>query len=112
VAGGAGAKTLFVVSFCLTAPLFEELIYRGLVQTAILRALGDGQRWLIVLTAASAFTLVHVPAVDWVALPGLWVLGVALGWIYERRGSLWPCVLVHALFNTWNCVMALWPHGA
>jgi membrane protease YdiL (CAAX protease family) len=42
-----------------------------------------------------------------VGLPGLLVLAVVLGWLYERWGSLLPCVLVHALFNSGNCALAL-----
>jgi membrane protease YdiL (CAAX protease family) len=40
-------------------------------------------------------------------LPGLLVLGVVLGWLYERSGSLLPCVLVHAGFNALNIAMVL-----
>ena len=111
VQAGPGAEALFLISFCLVAPLLEEAIYRGLVQTALLRALGPKRRWGIVLGAAAVFALIHVQNVDWVALPGLWVLGVALGWLYERRGSLLPCVIVHALFNACNCALALRSQG-
>jgi membrane protease YdiL (CAAX protease family) len=107
VRAGPGAEALFLISFCLVAPLLEEAIYRGLVQTALLQALGPKRRWGIVLGAAGVFALIHAQNVDWVALPGLWVLGVALGWLYERRGSLLPCVVVHVLFNACNCALAL-----
>ena len=38
-------------------------------------------------------------AADWHALPALFVLSLGLGWLYERTGSLWAVMLMHALFN-------------
>lgn len=34
-------------------------------------------------------------------------LSLALGWIYERTGSLWACIVVHALFNGVNIGLVL-----
>jgi membrane protease YdiL (CAAX protease family) len=102
-----GARALFLVSFCVVAPLLEEIIFRGLVQTVLLRTLGADHRWPVILGAAGVFVAVHVEHVDWVGLPGLLVLAVVLGWLYERWGSLLPCVLVHVLFNSSNCVLTL-----
>lgn len=33
-------------------------------------------------------------------LPQLAVLGLALAWIYERTGSIYPTMAVHAINNT------------
>ena len=88
-------------------PLLEEIAYRGLLQTSLLSVLGQNQRWLVVSVAAALFSVVHVGAVSWHALPGLFVLGVVLGWLYERTGSLWPPFLIHAGFNAFNVWMVL-----
>jgi len=100
---GAGPAVLagFVVAVVVLAPLLEELIFRAGVQTALLAWLGPGRRWLVILLAAVLFTAIH-SSVAAHALPGLLALSVLLGWLYERSGSIWPCVAVHAVFNGLN----------
>lgn len=106
------ATVLLAVAIVVLAPLFEELIFRGLLQSVLLAMLGKSHRWLVVLIAATLFTLTHIgPAtfdasqtggVSPHALPALCVLGVILGYLYERTGSLWPSIVVHAGFNALN----------
>jgi membrane protease YdiL (CAAX protease family) len=94
------------------APLFEEVIYRGLVQSALLEHFGIEARWLVILTSALLFGAVHAGPAAWHVLPGLVVLGVLLGWLYERTGSLLAPVLVHFGFNLVNVALALLLTGA
>ena len=101
------ATITLIVSAVLVAPVGEEVFFRGLVQSALLDLFGRKNRWLIIACAAVPFAAVHAPAVDWQLLPGLYLLGVVLGWLYERHGSLLPCVLVHAGFNVCNLAMYL-----
>lgn len=90
------------------APLLEELVFRGLLQTLLLETLGREARWRVVILAGCAFAAVHVGSVEsWHALPGLLVLGIVLGWLYERTGSVWPCIAVHAGFNALNIALVL-----
>lgn len=108
---------LMIVAVVAVGPFFEELIFRGVVQTTLLGVFGVGRRWLIVGVSALIFATIHVGAatfdpegaggVPWHALPGLAVLGVMLGWLYEKTGSLWPAVIVHAGFNAFNVAMVL-----
>lgn len=105
-AGWSLATMLFVVSALLAAPL-EEVIFRGLLQTALLNLVGWTWRWPIVLVVAGGFALLHVGAAHWTALPGLFVLGIALGCLYEWTGSLWPGIVVHLLFNAFNISVVL-----
>ena len=32
-------------------------------------------------------------------------MGVALGWIFLRTGSLWPCIVGHAIFNSHSVIL-------
>lgn len=98
------ALILTVVTF---GPLLEELVFRGLLQTSLLEIFGRAARWRVIFVASAVFALVHVGATTWHALPGLFVLGVVLGWLYERTGSLWPSILVHAGFNGLNVWLVL-----
>ena len=41
----------------------------------------------------------HAPTGPLAAIP-LAVLGVALAWLYERTGSIWLCIIAHAINNS------------
>ena len=99
-------KAGLLTSALVLAPLLEEVIFRGLVQTAFLSVTRRGRRWWVVIIAAGIFTGMHIGQ-PWQVLPSLFVLGVVLGWLYERTGSLWPSVLVHAGFNAVNVALAV-----
>ncbi len=101
------ASALMVVSAAVIAPVLEEMFYRGLLQSVVVEALGKDKRWIAVLSVGLFFPLAHLGGVSWQALPGLFVFGVLLGWLYERSGSLWPSIFVHAGFNSFNIVLAL-----
>lgn len=101
------ASALLMLSALVAAPILEEMIFRGLIQTVLLRLLGIPMRWGVVFIAALVFVSIHVGGVSWQTLPGLFVLGLVLGWLYERSGSLWPSIVVHIGFNALNVAVAL-----
>ena len=60
--------------------------------------------------ASLVFAMIHAnfkTGENWQVLPGLFVLALILGWLYERSGSLWPGIVVHIGFNALNVIMAL-----
>jgi membrane protease YdiL (CAAX protease family) len=81
-----------------TAPLVEELTYRGLLYSALQRALG---RWFAVLVVSAMFAGLHV----WQyrqnlgAIISITLLSVVLTAIRARTGRLLPCVVIHLVFN-------------
>lgn len=77
----------------LAAPLVEEVIFRGLMQSRLARAMPG---WLAAVVAALAFGLCHGQFV-WVAYATL--LGLIFGWIRLRSGSILPSLLAHFVFN-------------
>lgn len=87
------------------APLFEEALYRGCLQSALLSA--TGRPWASIVAASALFAGVHIPIVPWHALPTLLCVGVVCGLAFERTGRLGPAVLVHAAFNAVNLGAAL-----
>ncbi|MEM1211550.1 MAG: CPBP family intramembrane glutamic endopeptidase [Planctomycetota bacterium] len=110
----------FVVSAVVLAPLFEELVFRGFLQTVLVKRLGwrsaifgklGRGRWVGVWLTGVLFGLIHAGGVDPIALPGLVVLGLVLGAYYERTGSLLGCVVGHMVFNAVNVVLALYVVG-
>ena len=98
---------IMLVAAVVAAPLLEEMVFRGLVQTSLLNTLGRERRWLIVVVASILFAVTHLGAAIWQSLAALTVLSLILGFLYERTGSLWPSILVHAGFNAWNVAIVL-----
>lgn len=95
-----------LLSAIVIAPILEEVIFRGLLQTALLRALGDARRWAVVGVAAAVFMLAH-GSVPWHAWPALFLVGLILGTAYERWGSLWAVIIAHMGFNAFNCALVM-----
>lgn len=88
----------------VAAPVTEELIFRGCLY-GIARA-----RWGRL--AGIVFSSLLFAAIHWHApsLPGLTILAVGLALVYERCGSLWAPILMHAGFNALTIALAiLWP---
>jgi hypothetical protein len=103
-----GVKAALVLSAVVVAPVLEEITFRGLVQTLLLRVLGAQWRWLVVIAGAGLFALIHVPVLpSWHPLAALAMLALVLGWLYERTGSLVACIVLHAGFNGVNTGLAL-----
>ncbi len=97
------ALKLFALALC--PAVCEELFFRGFLLKAFGSAMRPGAA--IVLTAA-LFGLFHVLVRDALLLerfPPTAMLGLVLGWLAYRSGSLWPGVLMHAIHNT--AVLAL-----
>ena len=90
-----GWKVAIVVSTVVLAPLCEELLFRGLLQSML-------RRWaspaVTIAISATLFGLVHV-ADQPQNTPSLIALGIALVIAYERSGRLWTSIGIHALFN-------------
>lgn len=75
------------------APIVEEIVYRGCLQTRLSTTLGTAAG----VTATSAiFALVHLTPVE---LPGLFVFALVLGAARHRTGSLGLPIVTHMAFN-------------
>ncbi|MBX3385360.1 MAG: CPBP family intramembrane metalloprotease [Phycisphaeraceae bacterium] len=109
VAEGGGALVMaapwvVTLSALVAAPIVEELLYRGCVQSGVLGLVRS--RWGAILITSVVFTVVHVGATPWYALPGLMVLSVGLGIAYERTGRIGVPILMHVGFNGVNLGVA------
>jgi hypothetical protein len=89
----ATGVVLFVILVVLMAPLFEEIFFRGF----LFRGFASSWGWVTgACVSAAIFGLAHLQLDIFVPL---FVLGLALAWVYKRTGSLWTCIAFHALFN-------------
>jgi len=99
-------RILVVAGAVVIGPLFEELLFRGLVQTTIRSFLSEtGNRvWLAIALSSVLFVTMHQDRSHW---PALFVLGLCMGYAYEKSGSLWRPIFIHAIFNATAVVATL-----
>ena len=83
-----------ILSAVILAPIAEELLFRGAIQGYLLRNFGNPV-WAISFSAL-LFGVVHGNLEQ---LFFASVLGLALGWVYYRTGSLVPSILMHFVNN-------------
>ena len=83
-----------VITIAFLAPLLEEVLFRGAIQGYMMRYF---KPWVAIICSALIFGLIHMNPVQIVYAT---LLGVILGWIYYRTGSLLPVILGHVLNNS------------
>ena len=95
--GGLSTLLAFIAAVVL-APIAEELLFRGLLFTALLRRRSVH---VAALVSSIVFAVVHVEvaASQPLALIGLTFVGVVLAIAHERTGSLLVPVVIHATHN-------------
>ncbi len=84
-----------------TAPVFEEIVFRGILWP-MLR--DRGFRVAGCLVASFLFALIHF---NLAAFVPLWLLGIFWTWLYEKTGDLVAPMLSHGLFNATNFIWIL-----
>lgn len=89
----------------VVAPVTEELLFRGIILRGFL---GRFKPWMAIFLSAMLFAVMHMN--PWQTLPPF-VLGVIFGWFYLRTGSLWPCIVGHALNNFLFLILTTAPFG-
>ncbi|MBM5799307.1 MAG: CPBP family intramembrane metalloprotease [Cyanobacteria bacterium K_DeepCast_35m_m2_023] len=87
------AVVLLAATALVLAPLFEEVLFRGVLLPVLARVWGGA--WAVLLSAAF-FAVAHLSLGEF--LP-LFVLGLGLGWLRLASGRLSASVIMHALWN-------------
>lgn len=82
----------------LIVPVLEELFYRGIIMTTLLRT---GRPAVAIVGSGLLFGLVHLTA-QVTSVPALAAFGIALGYVYYRTRNLWAPVAMHAAFNLYS----------
>jgi uncharacterized protein len=99
---------VYLVAFMavVTAPIVEEVIYRGLLFSSLQKNLGTGAA---IAGVTFLFSLVHLPqyypSVSTMIL--LTVLSLVLTLIRARTGNLLPCIVLHTVFNAFQAVILI-----
>lgn len=111
----------------VVVPMAEEILFRGYMQTLLARffnwatalerqpaagilPMNDPptsirNRWIAIVITSGLFAMVHgTPAF----MPPLFVLSLALGYLYESTGNLWSNIILHAGFNAAQITFVLY----
>lgn len=83
------------------APVMEEVLFRGLLQTSIARV--AARPWVAIGATSLLFALIHPPF----SIPAIFVLSLTLGYLYHRTQNLWAAIAFHIAFNAANTGLTL-----
>jgi uncharacterized protein len=98
---------LALPSVILAAPLTEEIMFRGALFSGIASS-RLGRTGAVLITAA-LWALAHATGAPWLFVGVLFIMGIALGLLLLRFGSLWVTIACHA---SWNALSSLGLFGA
>jgi membrane protease YdiL (CAAX protease family) len=92
------------VSIALWQPLFEELLFRGVIQGQLRQTMWGQKTWLGLSMANLIVTLLFVLAhlashsIPWSLL--VFAPSLCFGFVRDRFGSVYPAIALHAFYNT------------
>jgi membrane protease YdiL (CAAX protease family) len=100
VAGEAASPVARIVVFTIlvvVAPVLEELLFRGVLLSRLRRSMSASSA---ILVSAAVFAAIHLidPNARFV-VPGLFVIGIVLGYQALRTGRVGLCIATHAGVN-------------
>ena len=98
-----GPIWIVLISVSVFAPFFEEWLCRGIILRGLLKKVKPV--WAIVISAA-IFGLIHGNL--WQAIPAF-IIGVILGYVYYKTGSLKLTMLMHCVNNTLSVIVSRIP---
>ncbi len=109
-AEGGSMLVVLALLIVVAAPIVEEVTFRGILLSRLRRSLGP---WPSILISAVAFAGLHfvLDPGSYLAVTGLFVVGVALGWAALRRGDLGVPIFLHAGVNLLGVVALLASSG-
>ena len=93
LSGDPLAMRFLLLYLCILGPVLEEIIFRGL----ILKSLEPFGQMSAIIASSLFFAMFHMNLVQ---LPTPFFMGLILGFVTIRTGSVFPAVVFHILNNT------------
>ncbi len=90
--GSVFLRIINIVTVAILAPLFEELIFRGI----LCKALARYNKGFAVVFTALIFALAHMNLDQGIPVFGM---GLVFGFVYLRSNSLWVTIAMHMINN-------------
>jgi membrane protease YdiL (CAAX protease family) len=99
-------RIIVIIAAVIVAPVFEEMLFRGLFQS-MARSYFETRygAWKAILVSSVLFAMVHANAGHW---PSLFALSLCIGYSYEKSGSLFRPIFIHATFNAISVISTLY----
>lgn len=97
---GMSENVFGVLGICLIAPILEELLFRGAIQGHMLKIYKNPTT--SILLSALVFGVIHGNPAQ---IPFAFLMGIVLGALYYRTGSLIPGIFIHVLNNSLSTVL-------
>ncbi|MDN3508258.1 MAG: type II CAAX endopeptidase family protein [Simkaniaceae bacterium] len=92
-----------LIAIVIAAPFIEEFIFRCCLQGYLRKHIGSKSA---ILVTALVFSLFHYATAQGFTnipiLTSLFTLAIYLGWVFEKRQSLWASIGMHMTFNAAN----------
>ncbi len=88
------------LTIAIAAPIFEELIFRGIVLKKFLQKYTPKKA---IVFSAIIFGIVHLNPWQFIAA---FTIGIAIGWIYWKTQSVWPGIFIHFVNNSFSFYLA------
>ncbi len=82
-----------IVLVSVITPIVEEMFFRGVLYRWLRNRLSF---WGAAAISSVVFGLFHFNPIVFIAAA---IVGFPLAWLYERTGSLWPSIILHAVTN-------------
>jgi membrane protease YdiL (CAAX protease family) len=95
-AAAEGWLPALLLGAVIVAPAGEEIVFRGFLFRGWARS--DRTMWPAIVVISLLWAALHVQY-DWTGILQIFVIGLFLGWMRWRSGSLLLTFLLHALFN-------------
>ena len=84
---------IILILFAIAVPIVEELLFRGLLLDTLTETYGS---WTSIFISSAIFAVLHVSPLS--IVNAFWG-GMIYGYLRIRTNSLWPGILLHALWN-------------
>jgi membrane protease YdiL (CAAX protease family) len=84
-------------ALAVLAPWAEEVVFRGAILRKLLEIFSHQMHWVAIVISAIIFGAVHMNMAQGV---NAFVLGLLLGWMFYRTGSIFPGIVLHWANNT------------
>jgi len=80
----------------IVAPAGEEIVFRGFLFRGLVRS--ERSAWPAIVLISVLWAALHIQY-DWTGILQIFVIGLFLGWMRWRSGSILLTFLLHTLFN-------------
>ncbi|HEY9785115.1 MAG TPA: type II CAAX endopeptidase family protein [Candidatus Obscuribacterales bacterium] len=94
--GNLPAKLILVASMAIIGPVLEEILFRGILYTALRRTWGIGPS---IIVSSMLFSLLHGQGAPWLLI-GKFTVGALNAFALEKTRSIVPGIVAHIANNT------------